>query len=93
MTEADIRALTLLVAQNGVLIGPGAFGDYLWGKERRSGNCSCPYARIAGKVLNRLKSLGYSERIHESENWGWRSTIAGDAFVRSYDATKARMSK
>lgn len=79
MTEADVLALKLLVAQKGVLIRPGCFGDYLWGaaSKRRNGNCSCPFARQAGKVLNRLKARGFAECVREGKQWGWRATESG----------------
>ena len=77
LTEADVVALRLLVSLKGVLTGPGAFGDYLWGRQdRRGSNCSCPYARQAGKVLNRLKRAELAEWVHEGSNWGWRALPA-----------------
>jgi len=87
MTAADRRALGLLVSLPG-LVRPGYFGECLWGKADqglRNGyhgsNCSAPYARQAGKVLNRLRASGYVEWIVEGEGkgrcWGWRATPAG----------------
>jgi hypothetical protein len=79
LTDADVRALCLLVEQK-ALVGPGYFGDLLWGRERHMSNCSCPYARPAGKVLGRLKAAGLAEYISEErpmKRWGWRATHAG----------------
>ena len=70
MTEHDIRALKIL-ARYGE-IGPGTLGEELSSSTRRT---SFPqhFARPGGKVLRRLKALGYAE-------WtpgGWAITAAG----------------
>lgn len=78
MTEADWRALEQLCSYpEALLVRPGGFGDALWGGKRRSGNCSCPYARQAGKVLNRLRDRDYATWEHEESSWGWRATKLG----------------
>jgi hypothetical protein len=83
LTEGDVKALRLLVSFQGRLIGPGAFGDTLWGRRDRGGsNCSCPYARPAGKVLNRLKRAALAEWVHEGNNWGWRALPAAYELLR-----------
>lgn len=84
MTEADWRALEHLCSyQEGVFIGPGAFGDAMWGRRNRGGsNCSCPYARPAGKALNRLALRRYAEWVHIDDSWGWRATHEGRRAVR-----------
>jgi len=81
LTAADERALLLLVEQKG-LVGPGYFGGLLWDDPSlvsgyHGSNCSCPYARPAGKVLNRLKARGLAEWVHERGSWGWRATERG----------------
>lgn len=78
MTAGDARALALLCSQPG-LIRTGAFGEYLWaGRDRRAGNCSCPWARPAAKVLNRLSRAGLAEFVVRDRGyWGWRATQAG----------------
>jgi hypothetical protein len=77
LTAADERALAILAEQT-ALVGPGYFGDLLWGERGYHGsNCSCPYARPAGKVLNRLKAAGLAEWVHEKDSWGWRATAQG----------------
>lgn len=93
MTDFERKALAVLVACNG-LVRPGHFGSLLWPGDKRSGgrhNGSAPLARPAGKVLNRLKSLGFAEYIYEENreltvrkdggmewsDWGWRVTTKG----------------
>lgn len=83
MTESDWRALEHLCSYKG-LIGPGAFGDAMWGRRGRGGsNCSCPYARQAGKVLNRLRACGFAEWEHVDGSWGWSATSSGRAAAAS----------
>lgn len=77
MTAADRRALELLCSKQ-YLVRPGSFGAELWGIGKGGGNCSCPFARQAGKVLNRLRWLGYAEWTRPSADfWGWIATPAG----------------
>ena len=49
------------------------FGDMLWGSNR-AGNCSCPWARPAGKVLRRLERAGYATRVSHTEKNLWGPT-------------------
>ena len=77
MTLADERALEVLRRENGRLVGPGYVGSELWGERQRGGNCSCPWARPAGKVLKRLERAGLAEWVHEGSSWGWRVTEKG----------------
>jgi hypothetical protein len=81
VTPADRRALGVLndLTAEGQFVRPGAFGDTLWSTKRASGNCSCPYARQAGKVLRRLHAQGFAEWRHEGSSWGWQITRAGKA--------------
>jgi hypothetical protein len=81
LTAADRRALTVLVTINR-LVGPQAFGERLW-PGRCRGSSSAPYARPAGKVLNRLRDQGFAEWVSPSKNeWGWRATDAGHREAR-----------
>ena len=67
MTDTDRRALALLVTID-FLVGPQAFGERLWPDHRyRGSSCSAPFARPAGKVLNRLRDQGFAEWV--SEPW------------------------
>lgn len=85
MTDIEKRALAVLAAATNreQLLGPNFVGDQLWGANsaRRSGNCSAPYARPAGKLLNRLRDRGFCEwvtvGVGKRENRGWRITPAG----------------
>lgn len=45
----------------------GVLGGWLFPKATGAANCSCPYARIAGKVTKRLKEQG---RAYYDKN-GW----------------------
>ena len=58
LTPIDAEALAIIVKRGP--ISCANLGDALWyGKtERRYGNCSCPFARPAGKVVARLRRLG-----------------------------------
>lgn len=77
MTDADLRALVELDRWK-TLARPGAFGEALFGKGvKRSGNCSCPYARAGGRVLGRLRRLGLAVRIDEGRTHGWQITRRG----------------
>ena len=81
LTEKDVRALRVLLGQR-ALVGPGYFGQLLWGEGGYRGTaCSAPYARQAGKVLNRLKSVGLAEWKHEGSSWGWEATHIARALV------------
>jgi hypothetical protein len=77
MTDTDRRALALLCSCAS-LVGPQQFGELLWPEGRYRGSaCSAPYARPAGRVLNRLRDQGLAEWVSERENWGWRATASG----------------
>lgn len=77
LTAADLRALRLLVSCK-ALMRPGFFGELLWPDSgHKSGNCSCPLARQAGKVLNRLRAAGCAEYIVDKDDWGWQATRTG----------------
>ena len=85
MTAADKRALAVLVTIPW-LVRPGNFGERLWGDPRlnngyRGSNCSAPYARVAGKVLNRLRAQGFAEWVRpRPDEWGWRATPEGHSY-------------
>ena len=58
LTAIEQRAVDILAR------GPttcARLGDALWGR-RRSGNCSCPWARPAGALLKRLVKQGVVRR-------------------------------
>lgn len=77
MTATDRRALAILVSMTG-LVRPQFFGELLWKRQYRGSNCSAPYARPAGRVLNRLRDQGFAEWVQLSPgSWGWRATIEG----------------
>lgn len=60
LTTTQLAALKLIAK-----LGPiscANLGDYLWGINKSSSNCSCPFARPAGKVIAGLMKLGLVER-------------------------------
>jgi hypothetical protein len=66
--EADQRALAILRER-----GPlpcSQLGEALWGR-RGAGNCSCPWARPAGRLLHRLLKLGLVHRTHDAHFTLW----------------------
>jgi len=82
LTEADVRALRLLATFKS-LVRPGHFGDMLWPGRYRGSSCSCPFARPAGRVLNRLKRAKLADRVYRSRSdHGWEITSAGRALIR-----------
>lgn len=93
MTAFERKALAVLIACPG-LVRPGHFGSLLWPSNKPDGgkhNGSAPLSRSAGKVLNRLKAMGFAEYIYENDrelivrkdggmdwsDWGWRVTAKG----------------
>jgi hypothetical protein len=77
VTDTDRRALTILVTMNR-LVRPQYFGELFWRRRYRGSNCSAPYARPAGRVLNRLRNQGFAEWVSLSkDDWGWRATSEG----------------
>jgi len=73
--NADKRTLDQMADEAvGILrdYGPmrcGVLGNWLFPNATGAVNCSCPYARIAGKVTKRLKEQG---RAYEDRR-GWRA--------------------
>jgi hypothetical protein len=65
MTATQLAALKLIVAHGP--ISCANLGDSLWGinSNKRSSNCSCPFARPAGKVVKGLVKLGFVERSRQ----------------------------
>lgn len=79
LTQSDVRALRLLCTMK-ALVRPGHFGDLLWPGRYRGSSCSCPFARPAGKVLNRLRAAGCAVYVVRSRrDFGWEATSAGRA--------------
>lgn len=79
LTTTQLAALGLAMKHNGG-ITCAFLGDELWGQwsSRHYGNCSCPYARPAGKVLAALVELGLVERTPEEHHITFRATPAGE---------------
>lgn len=65
LTEIERRALECM-REWGRPVSAANLGDNVWRRgpqDRRYGNCSCPFARPAGKVLKRLRELGLTELV------------------------------
>lgn len=57
---------------------PNNLGTCIWGEGGYRGSaCSAPYARPAGRLLNRLDKLGLAYRVHRGDDWGWVVTFKG----------------
>lgn len=68
LSQTDVKALEALKR------GPmtcANLGSELWGANRRGGNCSCPWARPAGKLLHRLERRGLVRRIRDPHYALW----------------------
>ena len=78
LTETEERALRLLVERPWTCAN---LGDALWGGDRRSGNCSCPYARPAGRIVASLRGKGLVEREPDRHHTLYAATRAGKARV------------
>ena len=72
MSELEIVALEILSRYEGTVLGCGTIGDELF----PGGHGSAPYARIAGKVMKRLKRRGLATwgRAACGDSYGWRKT-------------------
>jgi hypothetical protein len=66
--EADKRALAIL--RRGGAMTCARLGEALWGRTGK-GNCSCPWARPAGKLLHRLRRLGLVRREATEHHTLW----------------------
>ena len=75
-TIEELSQLALIEFQlrHGGPIRPGSLGDRLFPESVGAVNCSCPYARIAGKVLRHMekKDLIY----HGRDGWILRGSLA-----------------
>ena len=77
LTDAQQKMLGILAAQKRPC-GPQYLGEQMWPHRYRGSNCSAPYARPAGKLLNALKRLELAEHVHQGDLWwGWQITPAG----------------
>lgn len=80
-SAAELRVLKATPASDARPCGPNGIGLEAWPAIRVSGACSAPYARPAGRVLNRLRARGLVERSGPM-SW-WRRTRAGDLVAKS----------
>jgi len=77
LTPSEARALLGIVKH--VFITCANLGSVLWGRNV-AGNCSCPWARPAGKVVKRLRTYGLVERhrVTGDPRTFYRATTAGE---------------
>lgn len=74
------EALEILRANDGQALGCGFIGSKLFRDARHRG--SAPFARLAGKVMARLKAKGLAEyRMARDRRYGWTVTPAGRRLV------------
>jgi len=82
LSDAERRVLEAMV-KIGQPAGPGTIGSSVWHGYRGSA-CSAPYARIAGRILNRLKDRDLV--IHDYDDnggtWGWSITALGRSALK-----------
>lgn len=77
LTELAMLGAVLKLNHRGTC---AALGDFLWGQFSKRGysNCSCPYARPAGRVLASLVRRGLVQRHHDAHATMFRATRAGE---------------
>lgn len=82
LTPTEKRAMAILIKH-----GPTScamLGDTLWGRKRAGSNCSCPYARPAGKVVKSLIAKGLVERdVSFTDRWYYAATRKGLGEIES----------
>ena len=80
LTSSQALILQATPAHVDAPMGPNNIGMAAWSpRQQHYGNCSAPYARPAGKILNALQRHGLVERA--GEMGFWRRTRAGDRYV------------
>lgn len=82
MAELELAALQFLVARGAVPngrnnFGCGSIGNAIFPDAQGAVNCSAPYARIAGKVMSRLRVKGEADWYVIGDWGGWSATHAG----------------
>lgn len=83
LSDSERAVLTATPSHGDSPRGPNYIGVIAWSSTKRTSNCSAPYARPAGLVLNRLRARGLVERAGEF-SW-WRRTREGDRVVADAD--------
>lgn len=78
-TAAETMVLHYTPSSKSTPIGANAIGIAAWHVEKNYSNCSAPYARVAGRVLNRLRAMGLVERC--GDFLFWKRTRAGDEHI------------
>ncbi len=86
LTDVERRALEA-IRNFGRPVSAANLGDMVWRRgpsDRRFGNCSCPFARPAGKVLKRLRELGLTELVPANDRTDLHGlTARGRALVEA----------
>ncbi|MEL7337870.1 MAG: hypothetical protein AAFN70_16870 [Planctomycetota bacterium] len=75
MAELEIEVLRVLADRPGM--GCGAIGNVVYKDEPGRANCSCPWARIVGKVMKRLIEKGNAKPMQR----GYAITSSGAARI------------
>lgn len=74
LDELGDEAVRILSRYGDVGCNTGEIGNQLFPDAVGAVNCSCPYARIAGRVLHRLERKGL---VCARRRFGWVITPAG----------------
>lgn len=77
MAELELAALKALAEYNGNPVGCGTLGDRMFHDQDCYIKGSAPYARLAGRVVRRLKESGEAEYVFRSDWGGWVITSKG----------------
>lgn len=85
LDELGDVALRMLVSRGAIpggrqVFGCGQIGEALFsGQYQGAVNCSAPFARLAGRVMARLKEKGHARWIVVNDWSGWQATKEGVA--------------
>lgn len=81
LSAVELKVLKATPKYDSAAMGPNNIGQQVWPpKHKAMTNCSAPYARVAGRFLNKLCAKGL---VHRTGELGfWARTMKGDAYVR-----------
>jgi hypothetical protein len=75
LTFAELDILKATPGHEDAPCGPNEIGIRVWGERYHGSACSAPWARPAGRILNRLRKAGLVERAGPM-SW-WKRTLLG----------------
>jgi hypothetical protein len=81
LTPTEVKALVVIGKH--IFISCANLGAMLWGEDGYHGsNCSCPYARPAGRVVKSLLAKGLVQRRTDPDHILYELTRAGERFMK-----------